>query len=417
MTWYSSRAGEQWSSRENYTGLMRTALALLLLWLPVSAQTPFGTIEESIATLSKFTGLRPLKKVTHDVLDKKQLKAYLEKKVKDEVKPEEIRIEELTLKKFGLVPDSFDMRTTMVDLLTEQAAAFYDYHEKKLYLMKGSDPSTEGMFVFHELAHALADQHFDLAKFIRKGKSDDSSMARMAVMEGQATWLMYEYMASKMGQSLKTTPKMADMLSRAGGDDLASQYPVLSGAPLYIRSSLLFPYIEGFKFQNALIAKLDQVGFARPFKDPPLTTHQVLHPDDYLKGEKPTTPALPKAPASRDWTTLTEGTMGEFDHAILLEQYAGKDAALAIAPQWRGGSYALLERKKDKAVALLYASEWRDEAAAKAMFQAYRKVLTGKWKTIEVQSDSENTLRGHGDDGAFEVTLTGTRVLATQGLN
>ena len=52
----------------------------------------------------------------------------------------------------------------------------------------------------HELAHALADQNYNLGKFIRQGrKSDDGSTARLAVMEGQATWLMSEYLARKIG--------------------------------------------------------------------------------------------------------------------------------------------------------------------------------------------------------------------------
>ncbi len=400
-----------------YTKRMRKSLAFLLLWTPAWAQSPFAGIEESIAALSSLTGLRPLKKVKHDVLNKAQLKLYLEQKIRDEVKPEEIRIEELALKKFGLVPESFDMRGTMVDLLTEQAAAFYDYREKKLYLMKDSDPATQGMFVFHELAHALADQHFNLGKFIRKGKNDDSSLARMAVMEGQATWLMYEYMAGKMGQSLKTSPGMADTLSRAGGDEMAAQFPVLSSAPLYIRASLMFPYVDGLKFQSALVKELDSAGFAKPFQDPPISTQQILHPEEYLAGRKPRQPELPKAPHAKDWTVLTDGTVGEFDHSVLLEQYAGKLAAVSVAHQWRGGSYALLERRKDKRVALLYASEWKDAEAATAMFEAYRKILTGKWKRIAFTTDTAESMIGIGDDGEFAVTLSGAKITAVQGLN
>ena len=65
----------------------------------------------------------------------------------------------------------------------------------------------------HELAHAIADQNYNLGKFIRQGrKSDDGSTARLAVMEGQATWLMSEFLARKMGQ-------IAEGFAGAGGDD------------------------------------------------------------------------------------------------------------------------------------------------------------------------------------------------------
>ncbi len=39
-------------------------------------------------------------------------------------------------------------------------------------------------------------------------KSDDGSTARLAVMEGQATWMMSEFLARKNGQSLQTSPAL-----------------------------------------------------------------------------------------------------------------------------------------------------------------------------------------------------------------
>ena len=378
-------------------------------------QSPFAGIDDSIAELSRLTGLRPLKKVQYDTIDKPALKKYLDERVSEEVKPAEIRAEELTLKKFGLVPQDFDLKATTIDLLTEQAAAFYDYREKKLYLMQGSDPSTQGLFIFHELAHALADQHFDLRRYIRNGKNDDSSLARLAVTEGQATWLMFESMAQKMGQSLKSSPAMAEMLGRNNGDQFSSQYPVLTNAPLYIRSSLLFPYTDGMRFQNALIAKLDKEGFAKPFKDAPVSTHQIMHPEVYLSGRSPTRPEVPKLANAKDWVTIADGTVGEFDHAVLLEQYRDKQEASSLSPAWRGGSFALMEHKRSKRVVLLYASDWDTEANAKRMFTAYRSVLKGKWQGQTIESETPESISGSGDDGKFRTAVSGTRVTSVEG--
>ena len=50
------------------------------------------------------------------------------------IKPADIKAESLTLKMLGLIPQDFDLRQQTVDLLTEQAAAFYDYQKKKLFL-------------------------------------------------------------------------------------------------------------------------------------------------------------------------------------------------------------------------------------------------------------------------------------------
>ena len=81
-------------------------------------------MDDAVSMLSEITGWKPLKKVQCDTMDRVALKRYLEKKVKEEIKPEEIRAEEVMLKKFGLAPQDFDLARTMVDLLTEQAAAF-----------------------------------------------------------------------------------------------------------------------------------------------------------------------------------------------------------------------------------------------------------------------------------------------------
>lgn len=396
---------------------MRRFLNLLIIlpWI-ATAQPPLVGVEQAISELSAITGWKPLKKVQYDTIDRTALKSYLQQKVKEDIKPEEIRAEELALKKLGLVPAEFDLVGVMVDLLTEQAAAFYDFEKKKLFVLDGGDPSGQSMIVMHELAHALADQRFDLSKFIKKGKSDDSSLARMAVMEGQATWLMMESTSRKAGQSLKEMPPA--ILNAAGGstDAAASQYPVLAAAPLYIRASLLFPYSEGLRFNHMVLRREGQAGFARVFQQPPVSSQQILHPEMYFANRKPVDAQLPKLQDARDWKVLTSGSLGEFDHAVLIEQHVSKEQATAIAPHWRGGAAAIMEHKRDKRPVLLYASEWDSPESARQMFDAYRAVLKGKWKAMRVATDTASCLTGTGDDGEFEVTLSGTRVSAVEGL-
>jgi hypothetical protein len=208
-------------------------LLLSALVLPAQeADSPVAGIKQGLEELADITGLRPRKRVESYLIDKPQLKKWLEERIREEVKPEEIRAEELALKKFGLVPESFDLKQTTVDLLLEQAAAFYDHRKKKLFLLEaGSGESQSSMILIHELAHALADQHFDLGKYIEKGRTDDAALARMAVAEGQATWLMLEVMARKTGMSLTKNP---EMLMRMGysSDQMKATYPVLGTSPL-----------------------------------------------------------------------------------------------------------------------------------------------------------------------------------------
>jgi hypothetical protein len=398
---------------------MFIALLAGVLW--VAAQTPapapatFAGIDEAVAQLSAITGMKPVKKVQYDTITREQFKQYLEETIREQIKPEELRVQELALKKFGLVPNDFDLKRATVDLLAEQAAAFYDYRKKKLYLMEGGDKLSQPVLIFHELAHALADQHFDLARFIKRGKTDDSALARMSVMEGQATWLMMESVAQKMGGSLKTMPAMAKSMSGAA-DQLTGQYPVLSASPLYIRASLLFPYKEGFQFQHAIVEKLGRDAFAKVFRDAPVSSQQILHPELYLQAKLPVEVTLPALANEADYKQIMSGTVGEFDHAILIEQYAGKEAAVAIAPKWRGGSLDLMEHKVAGRITMRYASEWEDEAAAKKMFDAYREVLRKKWKAVQIDSESPAVVSGRGDEGVFQLSRAGKRVVSVEGM-
>lgn len=386
-----------------------------------SRQAALQQIGPTMQRLAEITGLKAIRKVQADTIDKQRLRKYVEDQMKYELKPEEIRIEELSLKKLGLVPADFNLAKSTVDLMTEQAAAFYDYRKKKLFVLDSpeSGPVTqaeEETVIAHELAHALADQHFNLNKYLHRGKTDDSSLARMAVMEGQATWLMYEMAGERAGQPLSKNPGLVDMMSR-GSDTRSDMYPVLASTPLYMRASLMFPYMQGLRFQNFVYSKMGQVGFSEVFRNPPANSQQILHPEKYLNSVRSADVTLPLLVAETRYKAVNQGTIGEFDHSILLEQYQNKDQADSISPHWRGGGFRLYEAKTNKGETVLaYASVWDDASSARRMFDAYRDILAGKWKKLAIEDRSENTVTGLGDDGYFFVRIDDTRVSSLEGL-
>jgi hypothetical protein len=372
-----------------------------------------NAIARQLTTISEMKLHHP---VPCDFITKEKINEFLKKRVKEIAKPEEIRAEELTLKKFGLVPPDFDLAGNTVELLTEQAAAFYDYDRKKLFITESTPSESQEPVLAHELAHALADQNFNLGKFIKQGrKSDDGATARMAVMEGQATWIMSEFLAQKNGQSLKTSPGLVAMMSNLS-ETGAGQYPVFESAPLYERITLVFPYTKGMLFQNAVFQRDGQEGFAEVFRKPPISTQQILHPDKYFAGVKPSDPALPDLHL-KGYRGLVGGSMGELEHSILLEQYASKERALQLAPHWRGSNFALLENKSAARVVLFYAVEWDGEAAARDYFAFYREALRKKWKSMTVATESEDAVTGTGDDGAFELRRKGAVVTSVEGMD
>jgi hypothetical protein len=386
------------------------------IWGQQADRSVFDEIGKDLQELNQITGLKIHHKVPFDLISKDQVNTFLKDRVGEKSSQEDLRIEEIGLKKFGFVPQDFDLKKTEVDLLTEQSAAFYDYHKKKLYISDWAPKDMREEALVHELSHALADQNFHLERSIKKGGDDDDlSMAREAVMEGQATWLMSEAEERKNGQTLKGSPAAVEEMSRSmdsGGKD----YPVFDSTPMYLRRTLVFPYTQGMIFQNAVVEKLEQAAFAEVFRHSPVSTQQILHPEKYFAHIMPTRPPLPHFSGGHGYKQLAWGTMGELDHALLIEQYVDKEHADEIAPHWRGGVYALEENKKEKRVVLEYTVEWESAEWARRFFDAYQQVLRKKWRKIEVHSQNDSTFAGLGDDGYFVVRLNGAIVSSLEGL-
>jgi len=398
--------------------LTKRILCALAVTCVLAQERPqvFEAIDRSLQELANISGLKAKKIIHYDLITRDKVNQFLKDRVKESVKPDELRAEEITLKKLGFVPPDFNLEKATVDLLTEQAAAFYDYHRKKLFLTDWAPSAMQESALVHELAHALADQHFHLERFIKQGgKSDDSELARMAVMEGQATWLMTEVQARRAGQSISNNPGLLDVMSGAT-EEGASQYPVFNSVPLYLRETLVFPYTEGGRFQNAVYAKMGQAAFAEVFRHPPNTSQQILHPAKYFDHTEPTAPAFPQVAAGKGFRKLSEGMLGEFDHAILVRQYGTTREAGAIAPHWKGGRYSLIENKLQGRVILRYVSEWDSAQIAQDFFRIYGQALHKKWKKMEVAGESENTLSGMGDDGYFLVRRSGAIVSSVEGI-
>lgn len=393
-------------------------LALVVAAVPAAASpaTEQAAVSEIMRELEKITGLKQRRPVQCERIPRSRVKDFLEQRVREQLKPEEIRAEELALKKFGFVPPDFNLRQAMLDLLSEQAAAFYDFRRKRLFMIEGPEGELQHSVLVHELAHALADQNFDLRRFIERARhSDDASLARLAVMEGQAHWLMSEYLARRAGQSLKDSPVLVRMMSRAA-ELAAGQFPVWDAAPLYLKETLVFPYSRGMLFQHLVLESLGPEAFAVVFRRPPESTQQVLHPEKYLAGQRPEAVRPPEPRLGRGYRLLVEGTLGELDHAILLKQYGDDKRAGDLAPRWRGGVYRIWENRRSGRVVLAYCSRWEDEAAAERWFDSYLEVLRRKWKRFEVLARRAGELAGQGDDGYFLLRRQGALVSSIEGL-
>ena len=299
---------------------------------------------------------------------------------------------ELVLKKFGLLPRDFDLEKLLVALLREQVAGYYDPKTKTVNLLDWVPIEEQEPVMAHELTHALQDQAVGLDKWMKRGEkdlgeirrdptptdieNDEMDDSREAVIEGQAEAVMMQYELAPVGHSILDSPDLVDAMESqmsSGTDDSK----VFKDAPIFLRESLTFPYSYGLKFEIKLLEKGGkQQAFAGVLASPPHTTRQIMQPETYLSGEQiPAMPVVEFKHDFKDYIKFDIGAMGEFDVAVLIEQYAGKKLSDRLYPAWRGGYYYAARPKRDAAAPLGLFCTYRAGQAQKKLPSSQRFTL------------------------------------------
>ena len=404
-------------------GLSRLLAALLLGLLLAGPAAPqgaerayvlFNRINAMLRSLEGIMGLRAKGPINRKVLTREEINELISGRIDEQTTGEEIRQEELFLRLFGFTSDDFDLAEEVVDVMTEQAAALYDYKTKTLYLSDWASEDMQEYALVHELAHALADQHFDLGKFVEKGASADADLARSAVIEGQASWVMTEWLFQRSGRTLVGNPAIAASAADASRTE-ATDYPVYSDSPLYIQETLLFPYTDGMLFQQSLVDRYGNDAFRRMFETPPATTRHILEPQAYFRGEKAGKPKLPKL-RLKGWERSSDGDIGQLDHFVLIKQHLGEKTAEKTAPGWRGGRFEIWEDKAHEHAVLRYASAWATPSDARRFFEAYRRVCESKDADFRVLERSRDATIARGSRGGYILRLAGDTVQTLEAL-
>jgi len=234
------------------------------------------------------------------------------------------------------------------------------------------------------------------------------------VIEGQAMAVLIDYMLAPTGQSLKDSPLIVEALKQGMLVGTADSVQ-FRDAPIYMKEALTFPYRYGIDFVAELLTKGGkEKAFAGVFKDPPRTTRQIMEPKTYLSGERIEPMGLPDfKQAFKNYERFDIGAVGEFDVAVLIDQYAGVDASHKLYPHWRGGYYYAVRPKGDSSstLGLLYVSRWSSAERAGEFAALYAKSLAKRYH--HVHDAAEDQKKPAADLESLE-TLTGKRTWLTE---
>ncbi|MGH9649147.1 MAG: hypothetical protein ACRD3I_01625, partial [Terriglobales bacterium] len=279
----------------------------------------------------------------------------------------------------------------------------------------------------------LQDQTIGLEAWLKEGKSsakegtesearsvelDERSLARRALVEGQAMHVLVNYTlaaaevwagpAGSRSRSPQNSPEFTAMF------DKQKKSPVLERAPLFIRESMSFPYSYGFLFVQEVADKRGKEGaFAGLLRKPPLNTYQIMNPKSYFNAE----PAEPmRVPAitpllGDGLVRFDTGTMGALEVMLFLQQFASDGTARKLSRKWRGGFYYTATKKQGNgategegggqdapavspaALSLLYVSRWASAEDTARFAGIYSAALSKRYLRVTA-SAAEVSTRG-----------------------
>jgi hypothetical protein len=413
---------------------------------PDQAQQLFNDVDTILKFASNDTDLPVKHEVKRRLASREEVVGYLKKNMAEDKDVQRLRRTELVLKKFGLLPKDFDLQTFLVSLLEEQVAGYYDAKTKTVNLLDWVAPDLQKPVLAHELTHALQDQSFGLDKWLKRGNEDldskkdlkpdditkdENSEARQAVVEGQAMVVLVDYMLAPMHRSVANSPEVVEMLNESMATGTADS-KVYQNAPVFMKEALTFPYRYGVEFEAEVLRQQGkEKAFAATFENPPQTSREIMEPQTYIAGEHLAPLPLPDFKhIFKDYDRFDIGAIGEFDVAVLAEQYAGADASKRIYPNWRGGYYYSVHPKGNPAapLELVFVSKWASPRAAAQFAAIYARGVQERYKTVTPASENNlpsdlkelTTLGGDHtwttEEGAVVIDVKGDTILVTESL-
>lgn len=354
--------------------------------LPSHPRALVARLQQDVLQLRGLEFKRP---VPVEMQTPEELRAYIDKQTDEEVPPEKARNLGKIVKRLGLHPgpEIEDLRMTMRGVLGSQVAAYYDTDNERIFIIaEGGDEIERGGVYLHELYHALQDQYFNLEDYLsdKRGLDEDQALARVAVVEGEATFAQTHWMVSRLFDGKPPPGVVAQGLRMQAEAPLSGPEVMADGEaiPPFILEILVGNYVRGAAFISALQEKgWDQV--EKLYREyPPVSTEQILHPHKWFEREGASRISWPRLKGQRvlrQWELIEDEVLGEVQLRTIFNVNGMRDVAAAAADGWDGDRYAVFRRKGGDDTLLLLRLSWDNEGEATQFVEAYRRLLPVKY--------------------------------------
>jgi hypothetical protein len=316
-----------------------------------------------VSTLRELDALGPVK---GRIISRDEMVARVEHSLDTEIPPAVVGASGEILFALGTVPASYEYRRGLLDVMRSELLGFYEPREKTMFLggdLRGQELDAT---LWHELVHALQDQHYGLGKLL--GWTEDAGdwqSAVHALAEGDATSAMIDGLFAEKGMHAPDLPDSVMELQGALSAGSAIQVPAI------VKRSVVAPYMDGLAFVNALRRRGGWPAVAAAWQRLPTSTEQILHLDKYDANEPPEPlPAL-AASALGPSRAVYSDVYGEETLRILFEEWMPARAARDAASGWAG------DRVTSFSDGLVTSVAWRirydSQAAAQIALHAFAR--------------------------------------------
>jgi hypothetical protein len=233
----------------------------------------------------------------------------------------------------GLVPEKTDLVASHVDLTEKDVLGYYKAGSKTFRILSHVPELELRSVMAHELTHALEDQHYDLEAFQKRATNEDHAVAIRAVIEGSAMVTTLA-MTNRRGGIAKAKEEAATT-SQARAKSV-------QGAPTFVQMRLLLPYTLGFSFllrgkpwewlfDGVRIEDIEQA-----YAQPPHSTREILHPEQYWGTRRESPRPLPLPDVSKilgpGWSRVLTGSVGELGLTLLTGSQLKAESFEALLP-------------------------------------------------------------------------------------
>jgi len=312
--------------------MIRVRPACLLSLLLLASCSQASPLAPGMKAVEQIRGRSFLHDVRNVTIDRADLNRHLREQMEKST-PYSLDDWGRVLRSLQLVDVSTDqLLPKLLALYEAQVLAFYDPHSHTYYSIrqlpklpeqaaKMMDPKMlEETVMVHELTHALQDQHFNLAPREKALMNDtDGNLAWHSLLEGEAVLVMIAHMLEKSGLDFNEVVRddaMLGMIATAAG----SEQMMDPSTPPYFAEMLKFPYLEGLKFVVAAYRRGGWKELDRIHADPPKSTREVLHPEEYFARTFKPQPFDASKPAG----ALATEHLGEFHWRFLVGEESAR---------------------------------------------------------------------------------------------